>query len=381
VSAADLHRNPKNTLNYSLDSILDALATIIEPDSGKDILRLGLIRELAVTESRISLTVFLKNPGSSFAAEIHTLVENAIRKVAGPSVQLAVEIDNEVIGLGTDIKIDGQDSKLGPDSGILNTIAVASGKGGVGKSTLAVNLAIGLASEGYDVGLVDTDIYGPSIPTMFGIETARPQVNENRRIIPLEKYGVKLLSMGFLVDPLQAVVWRGPMVSGAVRQFLGETEWGELDFLILDLPPGTGDIQLTIVQTIALSSAIIISTPQKVALSDARKGIAMFEQVNVPVLGIVENMSFFSPPELPDKKYYLFGQGGARRLAEEKGIPLLAEIPFSPALRESCDDGVPLATMSEESGVFTDLAQAVVRQTWIRNATASKTEKIEIVKG
>ncbi len=381
MSGSGSYLNPQNELNYSLDDIVDSLATIIEPDSKKDILLLGLVRQLVVTESKITLTIFLKKPGTSFAEDIPGFVENAIREVAGSDVVLEIDVDNAMISLGMDLKIDGQQVKPGPDTGILNTIAVASGKGGVGKSTVAVNLAIALASEGYDVGLVDTDIYGPSIPTMFGIEMARPQVNDERRIIPLEKYGVKLLSMGFLVDPKTAVVWRGPMVSGAVRQFLSETEWGDLDFLILDLPPGTGDIQLTIVQTIALSGAIIISTPQKVAVADARKGVAMFEQVNVPVLGIVENMAFFTPPELPEKKYYLFGEGGARRLAEEKGLVLLAEVPLDPKLRQSCDDGIPLAALPGGSTVFTELAKTVARQTWIRNATRSETEKVEIVRG
>lgn len=339
-----------------------------------------MIRDLSITDTRVTLTVFLKDPGASFAGQVCDLVNKSIRKVVNDAVEIEIEMDNAMIGFGLDLEIDGDRTQAAETAGILNTIAVASGKGGVGKSTVAVNLAIALAAEGYDVGLVDTDIYGPSIPTMFGIEGARPRVDEKRQIIPIEKYGVKLLSMGFLVDPEKAVVWRGPMVSGAIKQFLGETHWGDLDFLILDLPPGTGDIQLTIVQTIALSGAIIVSTPQKVALADARRGVAMFDQVNVPVLGIVENMAFFSPPDVPEKKYYLFGEGGARRLAEELNIPVLAEISLDPQLRESCDAGVPLASRPEGSGVFTELARTVARTAWIRNATRSETEIVEITR-
>ncbi|MEM1043526.1 MAG: Mrp/NBP35 family ATP-binding protein [Bacteroidota bacterium] len=267
--------------------------------------------------------------------------------------------------------------------GVKNIIAVASGKGGVGKSTVAANLAVALAEQGAAVGLADTDIYGPSVPLMFGVGPGeKPRVNEKRKIIPLQKHGVKLLSMGFLVDETQAVVWRGPMVSSAVRQFLNDADWGALDYLILDLPPGTGDIQLTIVQTAPLTGAVIVSTPQEVALADARKGVAMFGNVNVPVLGVVENMAYFTPPDMPERKYYLFGQGGARRLAEDLGLPLLGEVPIEQATREAGDRGTPIVTAQPESAsaqAFRRIAEHAAEQVAVRNADLPATQPIEIL--
>ncbi|MEM9997527.1 MAG: Mrp/NBP35 family ATP-binding protein, partial [Bacteroidota bacterium] len=267
--------------------------------------------------------------------------------------------------------------------GVKNAIAVASGKGGVGKSTVAANLAVALSRAGHKVGLVDTDIYGPSVPTMFGVpEGEKPRLNDQRKIIPLRRYGVKLLSMGFLVDTRNAVIWRGPMVSSAVRQFLNDADWGDLDYLVLDLPPGTGDIQLTIVQTIPLTGSVVVSTPQKVALDDARKGVAMFQNVNVPVLGIVENMAYFAPPDRPDRRYYLFGQGGARKLAEELGVPLLGEVPIEEQLRESGDRGKPIVVAEPESAsarAFVGIAEEAVRQVAFRNESEPPTQPIEIL--
>ena len=266
--------------------------------------------------------------------------------------------------------------------GVRNIVAVASGKGGVGKSTVACNLAVALARSGARVGLVDTDIYGPSIPTMFGLKDQRPRVNKQRQIVPLEKFDVKLLSMGFLVDPGEAVVWRGPMVTSAVRQFLEQADWGELDYLILDLPPGTGDIQLTLVQTVPLSGAIVVSTPQDVALADARRGVAMFKKVDVPVLGIVENMAYFTPPDLPDRKYFLFGKGGARALAAELGVPLLAEIPLDQAVREGGDAGLPTVVYEETSiaaKAFVELSERTAQELSIRNARQDVEIPLDIV--
>jgi len=266
--------------------------------------------------------------------------------------------------------------------GVRNTIAVASGKGGVGKSTVAANLAVALAHSGASVGLVDTDIYGPSVPTMFGIAGERPRVNQEQLIIPLERHGVKLLSMGFLVDSNEAVVWRGPMVTSAVRQFLEQAAWGDLDYLVLDLPPGTGDIQLTLVQTIPLSGAVIVTTPQEVALADARKGVAMFRKVNVPVLGIVENMSYFSPPELPDKKYYLFGEGGGKRLAQELSVPLLGEIPIRQMIREASDDGTPVVLRPDgkaDAEALVSMAERVAQEVSIQNASEGVAIPLDIV--
>lgn len=361
------------------EQVLDALSTIIEPDHGRDIVRLGMVKGLSVEGSTISFTVILKNPGSAFAKEIVSRCTRAIENVADEEVMVHVTTDSEMISLDADVLGAGASQ---PQLGVQNIIAVASGKGGVGKSTVAVNLAVALVQQGYEVGLVDTDIYGPSVPTMFGVTDEKPRVSKNRKILPIEQHGVKLLSMGFMVDPSQAVIWRGPMVSSAVKQFLGDAEWGNLDYLVLDLPPGTGDIQLTIVQTVSLTGAIVVSTPQEVALADARKGVAMFENVNVPVLGIVENMAYFTPPDLPDRKYYLFGEGGARRLAEELNVPLLGEIPLEQAVRETGDAGKPIVSTDPESAsaqAFDAMARQAVQQIRIRNAEQPPTQSIEIL--
>ncbi|WP_095510556.1 Mrp/NBP35 family ATP-binding protein [Rubrivirga marina] len=268
-------------------------------------------------------------------------------------------------------------------SQVTNFIAVASGKGGVGKSTVAANLAAALAASGAKVGLLDADVYGPSVPLMFGVPAdEKPRLNDERHIVPLVRYGVKLLSMGFLVDDSNAVIWRGPMVSSAVRQFLGQAAWGELDHLIIDLPPGTGDIQLTLVQTVPLTGAVVVSTPQPVALADARKAVKMFENVHVPVLGVVENMAYFTPPDLPDRKYYLFGEAGAQKLAAELDVPVLGEVPIEQAAREAGDNGTPVVLAEPESATaqaFRQMAERVVTEVERRNADAPPTQPIEIL--
>ncbi len=318
-------------------SVLGALTSIVDPDRNADIVRSGLIRNLEVKGHVASFTVSVANPGSHFAETLPARCREVIQASHGDGADARVRV------------VSGKSGKVPIRLGANHMIAVASGKGGVGKSTVATNLSVALAQQGFRTGLVDTDIYGPSVPTMFGVEDEKPRVNKARKIIPLYKYGVRLLSMGLLVDPEKAVIWRGPMVSSAVRQFLGDAEWGDLDFLVLDLPPGTGDIQLTIVQTVSLTGAVIVSTPQRVALADARKGLAMFDQVNVPVLGIIENMAYFSPPDLPDRKYYLFGRGGARKLAADSGVPFLGEVPLEQRLRETGDDGIPIVIAAPES--------------------------------
>ena len=362
--------------------VLEALRSVVDPEKGKDIVRLNLVKSLRIRGNTVSFTVLLKNPGTPFARNLKPVCEAAIKEYLGSHVNVAVELDNEMISLGNDLLVDQGGSENDPTpSGVTNFIAVASGKGGVGKSTVAANLAVALAQQGYDVGLVDTDIYGPSIPTMFGVRDEKPRVNEKRKIIPPQRFGVKLLSMGFLVDANQAVIWRGPMVSSAVRQFLGDAEWGDLDYLILDLPPGTGDIQLTIVQTIALTGAVIVSTPQEVALADARKGVSMFRDVEVPVLGIVENMAYFTPPDLPDRKYYLFGKEGARLLATDLNVPFLGEIPIEQAVRETGDEGRPIVADKPDSlsaVAFNGIAAEVSRQIMHRNAEMPATSRIEI---
>ncbi len=363
--------------------VLDALRTIRDPDADADIVRLGYVKGLMVSQGRVAFTVVAPRPDTAFAQQAQEACRRVIRERLGPEITVDVEIDSPAIGLGVDVSAGGKAVQTKTIPGVRHTVAVASGKGGVGKSTVAVNLAVSLAQQGYAVGLVDTDIYGPSIPTMFGIpDTEKPHVDEDRKIVPLERLGVKLLSMGFLVDQTKAVIWRGPMVSSAVRQFLGDAKWGELDYLILDLPPGTGDIQLTIVQTIALTGAVVVSTPQEVALADARKGIAMFDNVHVPVLGIVENMAYFTPPDLPDRKYYLFGEGGAKRLAEARGLPFLGQIPIDQDVREGGDAGTPVVVREPDSVVaqaFQHVARATVGSVDIRVAEQPPTLATEIL--
>ena len=332
-------------------AVYQALSKVQDPDRGHDIIRLGSVSDVAIRDQSIAFKLSIAQPGTDFSRDVERLCREAIQSEFGDHVEVQIDL----------VLPKGQVQEL--QLGARHMIAIASGKGGVGKSTIATNIAAALAAEGYRTGLVDTDIYGPSVPVMFGLEGAKPRVNEKRKIIPIIKHGVHLLSMGLLVDDSEAVIWRGPMVSGAVRQFLNDAEWGELDFLLLDLPPGTGDIQLTIVQTVRLAGAVIVSTPQKVALADARKGLVMFEKVNVPVLGIVENMAWFTPPDLPERKYFLFGEGGAENLASETGIPLLGKIPLEEILRASGDEGVPIVLSSPSSPAaqaFRSIANKIV---------------------
>jgi len=344
-----------------------------------------MVRNLTVDGDHVSFTVVVKDPGSSFEKQIQEACRRVIHEEVDPHLTVDVELDNEMISLGDDITVgdaSGEKRPKGTSGGVQNTIAVASGKGGVGKSTVAANLALALADDGYNVALVDTDIYGPSIPKMLGMEGEKPRVNDERKIVPLERHGIKLLSMGFMVDPERAVVWRGPMVTKAVRQFLGDVHWGDIDYMILDLPPGTGDVQLTIVQTIPLTGAVIVSTPQEVALADARKGVAMFDNVDVPVVGIVENMAYFTPPDLPDRKYYLFGRGGAQTLARDLDVPFLGEVPIEQVVRESGDDGLPVVRSHPDSAsaaAFRQIADRSVEQVSIRNAEMDPTQKVEIL--
>lgn len=269
--------------------------------------------------------------------------------------------------------------------GVKNIIAVSSGKGGVGKSTVAVNTAITLANKGYKVGLVDADIYGPSIPTMFNCENDKPEViveGERTTIIPIEKYGVKILSIGFFVHDNQALMWRGPMASGALKQLFTDAKWGELDFMVIDMPPGTGDIHLTLVQTLPLTGSIIVTTPQKVALADARKGIAMYKNkdIKVPVLGLIENMAYFTPAELPENKYYIFGQDGGKRLTEELTIPYIGELPLVQSICEGSDIGVPVATEEENPSkkAFEGIVENILQQIEIRNTLLGPTRKVHL---
>jgi len=359
------------------DAVLGALGTVEEPDLKQDLVSLGMVRDVAIDGDRVSFTVVLTTPACPLKELIRSRCVEAITKL-DPAALVDVRLDASVTATGQQTLSGG-----GGAAGVRNFIAVASGKGGVGKSTVASNLAVALAASGAKVGLMDADVYGPSVPLMFGIPVdEKPMVTPGRRIVPLEKHGVKLLSMGFLVDPDNAVVWRGPMASSAVRQFLNDAEWGELDYLVLDLPPGTGDIQLTLVQTVPVTGVVIVSTPQAVALADARKGVAMFRNVDVPVLGIIENMAWFAPPEMPDRRYYLFGEAGAARLAVELDVPLLGEIPLEQEVREGGDAGEPIVLRAPESAAARALVSAAERtaqQVSIRNASAAPTQPIEIL--
>lgn len=368
-----------------------ALTHVMHPELGKDLVTLNMIEDLIVQDKFITFTIDLPEKDPKLENKLKALCEEAVHKYVDKNAVLDVttavniskrremEESGDFPGKGHREKQQEQE----PEellSGVKNIIAVASGKGGVGKSTVAVNLACGLARTGAKVGLLDTDIYGPSIPTMFDTHE-RPNITAKKKLVPLEKYGVRFLSMGLLIDPDQAMIWRGPMVTSAVKQFMQEVEWGELDYLVLDLPPGTGDIQLTLVQTVPITGAVIVSTPQTVALDDARKGVAMFKKVNVPVLGIVENMSYFIPPDMPDKKYHIFGKHGARSLAERIGANFLGEIPLEQTVRESGDSGKPIVLQedmdSRSAQAFVELSNNVIQQLAIRNQQEA-TEKVEI---
>ena len=362
-------------MKFSEKDIMAALSTVQDPDLHNDLVSLSMVRDVKAGPERVSFTVVLTTPACPLKEKIRRDCEEAVRKVIGDTVELDIVMSSSVTT---------SRDKAPVLTGVKNIVAIASGKGGVGKSTVTANLAVALAQTGAKVGLIDADIYGPSIPVMFNCEHDQPEVkvvNRKNVIQPLDQYGVKLLSIGFLTPPDSPVVWRGPMASSALKQFIGDADWGELDYLLIDLPPGTSDIHLTLVQTVPVTGAIIVTTPQKVALADATKGLAMFRQhqINVPVLGIVENMSYFTPEELPGNKYFIFGKDGGKNLSEKYGVPLLGQVPLVQGIRESGDSGLP-AVMKEGvvSQAFRDLAEAMARQVAIRNATFAKTKKVEL---
>lgn len=352
-----------------------ALREVQDPDLKKDLVTLNMITDIKVGEKKLSFTVVLTTPACPLKEMIKKDCEKAIEKHFGSGIELDILMSSSVTS-------QRNDGPILP--GVKNIIAIASGKGGVGKSTVTSNLAIALSRAGADVGVIDADIFGPSMPTMFNCEFEQPgitKVGEKNMIIPVQQYGVKLMSIGFLAAPDDAVVWRGPMASSALRQFLSDTLWGDLDYLLIDLPPGTSDIHLTLVQAVPVTGVVIVTTPQKVALADAQKGISMFRQgqINVPILGLVENMAYFTPDELPDNKYYIFGEGGGEKLAKKHDIPILGQIPIVQSIRESGDSGYPAAMKDDSvSGAFSELASNVARQVAIRNATFDQTKKVEM---
>lgn len=359
--------------------IIDALTTVRYPGTGKNIVEAGMVDDnIRIEGMKVSFSLIFDKPTDPFMKSVVKAAEAAIHTYVGKEVDIKGNIS----------VVSRQAPRPEPDNllpAVKNIIGVSSGKGGVGKSTVAANLAVALAKSGYKVGLLDADIFGPSMPKMFRMEDARPyteQITGRDMIVPVEKYGVRLLSIGFFVDPDQATLWRGGMASNALKQLIGDTAWGELDYFLIDLPPGTSDIHLTIVQTLALTGVVVVSTPQDVALADARKGINMFtnEKVNVPILGLVENMAWFTPAELPDNKYYIFGKDGAKKLAEEMKVPLLGQIPLVQSIREGGDTGEPVA-LNENSitgQAFAVLAEKMIEQVDIRNREKDPTKIVKL---
>jgi ATP-binding protein involved in chromosome partitioning len=360
------------------EDILKALSNVQEPDLGKDLVTLNMVRDIQIDGNDVSFTVVLTTPACPMKDHIQNACINAVKLLVNKEAKVTVKFTSST----TTIRAD-KNTVL---PGVKNIIAVVSGKGGVGKSTVAANLAIALSQGGAKVGLMDADIYGPSVPIMFGVRGERPMMTDvdgKAMIIPLDRYGIKLLSIGLLVDEKNAVVWRGPMASSAIRQFITEVKWGELDYLIIDMPPGTGDIHLTMMQTAPVTGIVVVTTPQDVALADAKKGIAMFgqAQMNVPIIGLVENMSYFTPAELPNHKYYIFGKEGGRRLADEYELPFLGQIPLVQSIREGGDIGVPVMMSDDEVSkkAFYEFAGIVARSVSMRNAHMKVEQVAEVV--
>lgn len=361
--------------------IMDALAKVRYPGTGKDLVTMGMVEDnIRIDGNKVSFSLLFEKPNDPFIKSVVKAAETAILTYVGEEVDIKGNITVDAKQAARP-----EPDKLLPE--VKNIIAVSSGKGGVGKSTVAANLAVALALQGHKVGLLDADIFGPSQPKMFNVEEARSymvEVGGRELIEPAANYGVKLLSIGFFINKEDAVLWRGAMASNALKQLIGDANWGDLDYFLIDLPPGTSDIHLTMVQTLAITGAIVVSTPQEVALADARKGISMFtgEKINVPVLGLVENMSWFTPAELPENKYYLFGKEGGKRLAEELNIPLLGQIPIVQSICEGGDSGKPVALNPDSitGQAFQKLAENVVKQIDYRNEHLDPTKRVVVTK-
>ncbi len=340
----------------SEQAVLEKLSNIIDPDLKKDIVTLGFVKDLAINESVVSFRIVLTTPACPVKEAFETEAKQLVGSIEGVT-EVKVTMDADVPqGRGALNNVTLQ--------GVKNIIAVSSGKGGVGKSTVAVNLAVSLALDGARVGLMDADVYGPNVPLMLGVGFDQPKVFNNK-LIPIEAHGVRMISMALLAAPDKPMILRGPMLHGVVRQFLSDVNWGELDYLIVDMPPGTGDVQLSLAQLVPVQGAVLVTTPQIVAIADVRRAFKMFEQVAIPVLGVVENMSYFVPPDMPDKRYDIFGQGGGRKLSEEFGIPFLGEVPLGIEVRESGDRGIPVVIAepdSPQAKAFRAVAEEIARQ-------------------
>src|SRR5688572_17016783 len=360
------------------EKILEALSNVQEPDLGKDLVTLNMVKDIEIDGNNISFTVVLTTPACPLKEMIGNSCVKEIKSRVNKDAEVKVNFTADTTSKRTDPK------SILPK--VKNIIAVVSGKGGVGKSTVAANLALALSMSNAKVGLMDADIYGPSVPIMFGVRGERPMMMDiegKGMIVPLERYGIKLISIGLLVDEKSAVVWRGPMASSAIKQFVTDVFWDELDYLIVDMPPGTGDIHLTLMQTVPLTGAVIVTTPQDVALADAKKAIAMFgqAQLNVPILGLVENMSYFIPAELPGNRYYIFGKEGGKRLAEEYDIPFLGQIPLVQSIREGGDLGTPIMTTDDAitKKAFEEFTGHLVRSVSMLNANMSEEKVAEVI--
>jgi ATP-binding protein involved in chromosome partitioning len=362
------------------EQVLQALSNVQEPDLGKDLVTLNMIQDLEINGNDVSFTIVLTTPACPMKDMMGTASTNAVKLLVNKEANVKVNFTSNTSSNRKDPK------SVLPQ--VKNIIAVVSGKGGVGKSTVSANLAIALAQSGAKVGLMDADIYGPSVPIMFGVRGERPRMMDvagKGMIVPMEKYGIQFMSIGLLVNEKDAIVWRGPMASSAIKQFVTDVAWGELDYLIIDMPPGTGDIHLTLVQTVPVTGAIVVTTPQDIALADAKKAVAMFgqTQIKVPIIGLVENMAYFTPAELPNNRYYIFGKDGGKRLAEEFELNFLGQIPIVQSIREGGDNGVPVMVSDDviTKKAFAEVTDKAVRSIAMRNAELPVTELLTTIAG